>query len=43
MALSMKRLTRSGIKDAICKIAIGLDGLEGLLDLIGFNGRPPLG
>ena len=38
-----KRLAFSCIKNAIGKIAIGLDGLEGLLDLIGFHGRPPLG
>ena len=43
MAPSAKRLTSSGIKNTIGKIAIGLDGLEGLLDLVGFHGRPPLG
>ena len=43
VALSMKRLTRSSINNTVGKIAIGLDGLEGLLDLIGFHGRPPLG
>ena len=43
VTLSMKRLTRSSINNTVGKIAIGLDGLEGLLDLIGFHGRPPLG
>ncbi len=43
VTLSAKRLTSSGIKNTVSKIAIGSDGLEGLLDLIGFHGRPPLG
>lgn len=43
VTLSTKWLTRSGIKDTIGKIAIGLDGLEGLFDLVGFHDRPPLG
>ena len=43
MSLSMKRLASRSINNAVGKIAIGLDGLEGLLDLVGFHGRPPLG
>lgn len=43
MSLSMKRLASRSINNTVGKIAIGLDGLEGLLDLIGFHGRPPLG
>ena len=43
VTLSTKGLACGSIKNAIGKIAISLDGLEGLLDLIGFHGRPPPG